>query len=186
MQTVTLAADAVGDPTAFRAEIEAHGGRVVDASADSHQATFDSAVGALKAALAGQKGGMRIGIHLGDTGIAAGLRAAATTGGICISQALYEAVREKVVFQAQFGGKQKLRNTREPVTVWHVADVNAELHLPETAAAAAGPGRRLHRLLPFAVIAAMILAGAVAWWWIHASKEGARVSEVVYSRPCAS
>jgi class 3 adenylate cyclase len=182
-----LAADAVGDPAALRREIEARGGRVVDAHGDSVVAHFEAPADGLKAALAAQRDGMRIGIHLDDATVAMGLRASAIPGGICISQALYDAVKDKAVFQAQFGGKKAFKNMRGPMGIWHVADVNAELHLPDSAAAAAAPSHKLHRFLPFAVIAAMILAGAVAWWWIaHASKEAARVSLAVYSRPCAS
>jgi adenylate cyclase len=194
MPGAVLAADAIGDSVALRQEIDAHGGSVSEASGDSLLAAFESAAAALHAALGMQKqpesstpGRTRIGIHVGDAAVAMGLRATAMPGGICISQALYDVVRDKAVFQAQFGGKKTFKNTREPMGIWHVADVNVELHLPDSTAPAAAPAHMLHRLLPFAVIAAMILGGAVAWWWIaHVSKEAAHVSQAVYSRPCAS
>src|SRR5205814_339839 len=81
-----------------------------------------------------------IGVHLGDviekpdgtvygTGvnIAARLQAKAWPGGLCMSETLYDSVKHQVALNAQFAGRQRLKNIEEPVAIWQV--------LPEGAAA---------------------------------------------------
>ena len=103
----------------FRAQIEAHQGRVIDMAGDSVLAVFDTAAGAVAAALAIQASinpladaapedrrmRFRIGVHLGDViekadgtvygdgvNIAARLQALAEPGGITVSDAVRGAV----------------------------------------------------------------------------------------------
>ena len=138
----------------FRRQIEASGGRVIDMAGDSVLAVFDTAAGAVDAALTVQKSleaasaslteerrmRVRIGVHLGDviekpdgtvygTGvnIAARLQAKAWPGGLCMSETLYDSVKHQVALNAQFAGRQRLKNIEEPVAIWQV--------LPEGAAA---------------------------------------------------
>ena len=107
----------------FRNQIKAHQGRVIDMAGDSILAVFDSAVGAVAAALAVQRvletsqGTVpedrrmlfRVGVHLGDmiekgdgtvygdgVNIAARLQALAGVGGILVSDAVQGAVRGKL------------------------------------------------------------------------------------------
>ena len=107
----------------FRTEVKANGGRVVDTSGDSVLALFDSAAGAVVAALAVQQTledasialpehrrmRFRIGVHLGDViksddgtvygdgvNIGARLQAAAEPGGVLVSEAVRGAVKGRV------------------------------------------------------------------------------------------
>ena len=131
----------------FRQRIEACGGRVIDMAGDSVLAVFDTAAGAVDAALAVQKAleaasasiaedkrmRVRIGVHLGDViektdgsvygngvNIAARLQAKAWPGGLCISQSLYDSVKDQVALNARFAGHQRLKNIDQPVAIWHV------------------------------------------------------------------
>ena len=107
----------------FKRAIESQGGHIVDMAGDSILAAFDTASGAVYAALAAQtdiakrnedvaddrKMLYRIGIHLGDilekqdgsiygdgVNIAARLESLAEAGGICISATVHEQVRNKL------------------------------------------------------------------------------------------
>ena len=157
-----MAADAGGTVAAleearalFHEQIAAQGGRVVDMAGDSVLALFESAAGAVDAALAVQKAleaasrataaerrlRVRIGVHLGDViekadgsiyghgvNVAAHLQTKAAPGGVCMSEALYESVKERLPGAARFAGRQRLKNIEEPVALWQV--------LPEGASAA--------------------------------------------------
>ena len=120
----------------FRIQIEAHQGRVIDMAGDSVLAVFDTASGAVKAALAIQteldglgaeqpedrRMNFRIGIHLGDViekadgtvygdgvNIAARLEGLAEEGGITISDAVRGAVRGNVAARFDDQGEQQTR-----------------------------------------------------------------------------
>jgi len=139
----------------FREQIAAQGGRVVDMAGDSVLALFESAAGAVDAALAVQKAleaasqaiaadrrlRMRIGVHLGDiieksdgtiyghdVNVAARLQAKAVPGGLCMSETLYESVKDKLAGGARFAGRQRLKNIDAPIAIWQI--------VPEGAAAA--------------------------------------------------
>src|SRR5262249_15534718 len=107
----------------FRAQIEGQRGRVIDMAGDSGLAGFETAAGAVSAALAVQRAleaaceelpperqlHFRIGVHMGDVieksdgtvygdgvNIAARLQALAEAGGITVSDAVHGAVRGKL------------------------------------------------------------------------------------------
>ena len=132
---------------AFRQQIEANRGRVVDMVGDSVLAVFDTAGEALNAALTVQKGleaasaalqeerrmRVRIGVHLGDiiekddgtiyghgVNVAARLQAKAAPGGLCLSQTFYDSVRDRLPSGAQFAGRQRFKNIDEPIAIWYV------------------------------------------------------------------
>ena len=140
----------------FRKQIAAQGGRVVDMTGDSVLALFESAAGAVDAALAVQQAleaasqttaaerrlRMRIGVHLGDViekpdgtiyghgvNVAARLQAKALPGGLCMSETLYENVKAKLGGSARFAGRQRFKNIDEPIAIWQI--------VPEGAAAPA-------------------------------------------------
>ncbi len=140
----------------FRKQIAAQGGRVVDMAGDSVLALFESAAGAVDAALAVQKAleaasqamaaerrlRMRIGVHLGDViekpdgtiyghgvNVAARLQAKALPGGLCMSETLYESVKDRLAGAARFAGRQRFKNIDEPIAIWQI--------VPEGAAAPA-------------------------------------------------
>jgi non-specific serine/threonine protein kinase len=158
--TRLIAADADGTVAAleearalFRRETEAHAGRVVDMTGDSVLALFQSAGGAVQAALAVQKAlegrsaqapeerrmRMRIGVHLGDViekpdgtvyghgvNVAARLQAKAAPGGVCMSEALYESVKERLPIPARYAGRQRLKNIDEPIALWQLLPEGAQ------------------------------------------------------------
>jgi predicted ATPase/class 3 adenylate cyclase len=140
----------------FREQIAAQGGRVVDMAGDSVLALFESAAGAVEAALAVQKAleatsqataaerrlRVRIGVHLGEVieksdgtiyghgvNVAARLQAKAVPGGLCMSETLYESVKDRLAGAARFAGRQRFKNIDEPIAIWQI--------VPEGAAAAA-------------------------------------------------
>lgn len=127
----------------FRAQVQAHQGRVVDTAGDSVLAVFESATEAVEAGLAVQKQleaaqremRFRIGVHLGDVvekpdgsvygdgvNVAARLQALAAPGEVAVSDAVRMAVRGRVdaVFVDQ--GEQAVKNFPVPVR-WYRAGI---------------------------------------------------------------
>ncbi|WP_199313517.1 protein kinase [Leptolyngbya sp. FACHB-671] len=74
----------------------------------------------------------RIGIHLGDVffsetdvmgngvNIAARLQTEAKPGGICISQTVYDVVKDRLVMEAVYAGPLKLKNIQQPVPAYQI------------------------------------------------------------------
>lgn len=139
----------------FRAAIESSQGRVVDMAGDSVLAVFDTATGAVIAALAVQAAinpladaapeerrmRFRIGVHLGDVieksdgtiygdgvNIAARLEGLALPGGITVSESIRTAVKGKVDAGFEDQGRQTVKNIPDPVHAYRVrsAGVMAE------------------------------------------------------------
>ena len=131
----------------FRTKIEFNHGRVIDMAGDSVLAVFETAAGAVSAALAVQADLMscaadvaddrrmrfRIGVHLGDViekadgtiygdgvNIAARLEGLAEPGGVTISDAVYGAVRGKVAASFVDQGEQTVKNIAHPVRAFSV------------------------------------------------------------------
>ena len=147
----------------FRSRIELHHGRVVDMAGDSVLAVFDTAGGAISAALAvqqelqAQSAGtpaerrmlFRIGVHLGDliekadgtvygdgVNIAARLEGLAQPGGVTVSETVYHAVRDRIGASFADQGEQPVKNIAKPVRVFAVR--------AGTAVAAATPAAPVH------------------------------------------
>lgn len=131
----------------FKAVVALHEGRIIDTAGDSVLAAFETAAGALSAALAIQQRlrmqaealpdsrrlHFRIGVHVGDViekldgsvygdgvNIAARLQALAQAGGVSISQAVYDSAgnRSKTIFEDT--GEQTMKNIARPVRVFRV------------------------------------------------------------------
>ena len=132
---------------AFKTQIEANQGRVIDMAGDSILAVFGTATGAVSAAIAVQdelksltgsvpeerRMRFRIGVHLGDViekadgtvygdgvNIAARLEGLAEPGGIAISDAVRGAVRGKVTADFVDQGEQQVKNIPHPVRAFAV------------------------------------------------------------------
>ena len=123
-----------------------HGGRIVGTAGDSVLADFPSVVEALRAAVDIQKEfaertaqvpaerrlRFRIGINLGDVivdgedifgdgvNVAARVQALAEPGGIAISGAVYDQVRNKLDLGFRDRGAHRVKNIAEPVRVYRV------------------------------------------------------------------
>jgi adenylate cyclase len=131
----------------FGARIEANQGRIIDVAGDSVLAVFETATGAVSAALAIQKElessadatpqdrrmRFRIGIHLGDViekadgtiygdgvNIAARLQAMGEPGGVTVSSMVQEAVRDHVSATFDDQGEHEVKNIARPVHVYRV------------------------------------------------------------------
>ena len=160
--------------------ITAHGGRIVGTAGDSLLADFSSVVDALNCALEMQRASraindpiplkrrleLRIGVNLGDVivdgndifgdgvNIAARLEALAQPGTVCISQTVYDQVRNKLDLDYRPLGSHRVKNIAEPIRAYEVE------------AGAAVPRRRKSRWpLPVAgaAAAAIMSAGLIAW-----------------------
>ncbi|MCG6953498.1 MAG: adenylate/guanylate cyclase domain-containing protein, partial [Betaproteobacteria bacterium] len=126
----------------FRSTIESNQGRVIDMAGDSVLAAFETAAGAVGAALAVQKAlddalsalpeerrmRFRIGIHLGDVieksdgtvygdgvNIAARLEALAEPGGVAVSNAVEAALRNRIAVRFEDRGEHGVKNMAHPV-----------------------------------------------------------------------
>lgn len=131
----------------FRGRIEANQGRVIDMAGDSVLAVFETATGAVTAALTIQselaaliadaaedrRMRFRIGIHLGDViekvdgtiygdgvNIAARLEGLAEPGGITVSDSVRIAVKGKVTPAFEDQGEQAVKNIPDPVRAYRV------------------------------------------------------------------
>src|SRR5438270_1583985 len=126
--------------------ISADGGRIVGTAGDSLLADFSSVVDALNCAVEMQRTSraindvvppqrrleLRIGVNLGDViidgedifgdgvNIAARIEALAQPGTICISQTVYDHVRNKLALNYRALGARRVKNIAEPVRAYAV------------------------------------------------------------------
>jgi len=173
----------------FRAEIQSHHGHVINMPGDSVLAVFDTAAGAVSAALAVQRTldaasadvppdsrlRFRIGVHLGDVienpdgdihgdgvNIASRLQALAKPGGIVVSEAVRGAVKSRVAAAFDDLGTQSVKNIADPVRAFAVRQNGSPkpaASLPRSAS------RRLPSVGWFAAAALVLLiAGGIVWW----------------------
>lgn len=175
----------------FREQVEAAGGHVIDTAGDSVLAVFDTAIGAVQAAMAVQdelaraaasipedrRMPFRIGIHLGDViekvdrtvygdgvNIAARLQGIAEPGGIAVSQAVHGLVQGRV--QATFAdiGEQVVKNIADPVRAFQVRPALSAPAVRTTARPAQSAGKRLP-LWTGALVGLCAVIGVGAWLW---------------------
>ncbi len=123
-----------------------HRGRVFGSAGDSVVAEFASPVEAVRCAANIQRDlerrnadlredrrmRFRIGINLGDVivagddllgdgvNVAARLEALADAGGICLSQSVFDQIKNKLELDYEYLGEQKVKNIAEPVRVYRV------------------------------------------------------------------
>jgi class 3 adenylate cyclase/TolB-like protein/Tfp pilus assembly protein PilF len=175
-------------------KIAEYRGRVVKTTGDGMLAEFSSVVDAVRCALDIQRGmaernagvppdkriDFRIGINVGDiiidggdifgdgVNVAARLESIAEPGGICISGAAYEQVRDKVPFAFTDRGEQSVKNIAHPVHVYAlgVNDAAGSCQLRtrvETTRAAERPWRRLRSAIAYTAGGLAIVA--IALWF---------------------
>src|SRR5882672_7967598 len=126
--------------------VQRHGGRAVGSRGDSLLAEFPSVVEAVQCAVeiqhelqqrhgpvpSAQRAEFRIGINLGEVvvegeeiygegvNIAVRLEGIAQAGGICISEVVYDQVRNRLALVYEDLGEQALKNIAKPVRMWRV------------------------------------------------------------------
>jgi TolB-like protein/class 3 adenylate cyclase len=130
---------------------------------------------------------LRIGVHLGDiehkgdkvfgdgVNIASRIHGMAKPGGICVSEAVHQAVRNRPAFQFASLGTPPLKNITTPLELFELAP---SLHLAppataEAAAAKAPADAKVSRWLPAAALAGGVLALAgIAWLLLRPAGTG--------------
>ena len=186
-------------------KIAEHRGRVVKNTGDGLLAEFGSVVDAVRCAVDVQRGmaernapvphekriEFRIGINVGDiiidggdifgdgVNVAARLEGIAQPGGICISGAAYEQVRDKVPFAFADRGEQTVKNIAHPVHVYALG-VNDEAvsgHVPARFETTRSPERGTRRLrLAIRYAAGGLAVVAIALWFAAGLVTGPPVS----------
>jgi class 3 adenylate cyclase/TolB-like protein len=166
--------------------IASHRGRIVKTTGDGVLVEFASAVDAVRCSVEIQRGmaernevvppekriEFRIGINVGDiiglgddifgdgVNVAARLEAMSEPGGIYVSHAVRDPVRDKLAFSFEDLGEVTAKNIARPIHVFRVRH-NAESARPRLVA------RRVVRRLVVVAIAGLVVvgAGAGAWFW---------------------
>jgi adenylate cyclase len=176
----------------FRAFTAEHAGTVIDTAGDSILALFETAAGAVEAALSIQRRLVadaasvaedrrmlfRIGIHLGDVfvkedntvygdgvNIASRLQALADPAGIVVSQSIRTAIEGHVDASFVDLGKQSVKNIQQPVGVFSIVDPAGRP--PTLPPRSKSPFRRA--AIGAAILLAAIVAGA-GWWAIRSER----------------
>jgi class 3 adenylate cyclase len=172
---------AVVDPA-----IANHRGRIVKTTGDGLLVEFASAVDAVRCAVDIQRSmaerneavpperriQFRMGINVGDiigdgsdiygdgVNVAARLEAMAEPGGIWVSQAVRDPVRDKLSFSFEDLGNVSAKNIARPV---HVFRVRHDTEAARSTLARPSPTRRL--VIAAVAVLAVLGAGAGAWLW---------------------
>src|SRR6266516_4044135 len=168
-----------------------HHGEVIKSTGDGLLMYFSSAVGAVSCAVeiqtehalrrTNEKDSLehRIGIHLGDVfvhesdvmgdgvNIAARLQYEAEPGGICISQTVYDVVKNTLALKTISLGPRELKNLSQKLTLYQVllgADQSGDQACIEPKQF---EPKRSHRFNFYAIIAlfAVLLGGALLFLW---------------------
>jgi class 3 adenylate cyclase len=134
----------------FEPEVRKHRGRIVKLMGDGILAEFASVVDAVQCAVDIQEGvgergkdvsedrqvGFRVGINVGDVviegedihgdgvNVAARLESLANPGGLCVSNAVHEQVRDRLRLSFDDMGDQRMKNMNRPVRVWRWPSVS--------------------------------------------------------------
>jgi adenylate cyclase len=179
----TLAALKAHRQEAIDPRLAQHGGRIVKTTGDGILIEFPSVVAAVQCAVEIQESmharnaeipparriEFRIGINVGDViiegddvlgdgvNIAARLEQLAEPGGICISRAAHEQVRDKLAFKFEDCGQRTVKNIARPISVYRFTDGSTR--------APQAPQLPLRRRLAIAAIVLSISAMAIATWF---------------------
>jgi len=119
--------------------VEKHGGEVIQYVGDGTFCRFESAIEAVTAAMEIHKVlevepeiNLRIGIHIGDVvvdgdevygdgvNVASRIEPLAEAGGICVSNQVYENIKNQPGIDLRSLGKQELKNVEEPIEVYAI------------------------------------------------------------------
>jgi adenylate cyclase len=186
----------------FRGFIEANGGRVVDMAGDSVLAVFDSAAGAVQAAVEAQaelglrndaldearRMRFRIGVNLGDieeaddgtvygdgVNVAARLEAMADAGGINVSGSVFDSVRSKLGVRFNFLGEHEVKNIADPVRAYSIGDGLTKPKIKSKA-------KPVPVFAAAAALAILVIAGG-AWWLMQPAAEAPSEIDLAVTLP---
>ncbi len=148
-------------------------GRMIGDIGDGTLASFHSALEAVSCAReiqASIQGGdelrVRIGIHVGDilfsnagvvgdgVNVASRIHALAPPGGICVSERVYDDLRNKPEFKVRDLGRQTLKNVSRPIRVYQIV-------VTDLVAQPAEPSGLRRRTALIAGVGALVLAGLI-------------------------
>jgi adenylate cyclase len=178
--------------------IAAHGGRIVKTTGDGLLVEFPSAVEAVACAIAVQQGLasrsagaaedkrliFRIGINVGDiiseagdifgdgVNVAARLESSCEPGGLCISRAVHDQVRDKLPVAFDDLGEQQVKNIARPVRAFGLTR-QAIAAIPEIATQGQARASSRGRLWMIAGLVAITIMGGGMWWTVRAPPTGA-------------
>ena len=196
----------------IRRQIEANQGRVIDMAGDSVLAVFETAAGAVTAALAVQQElrvslgevpedrcmRFRIGVHLGDViekadgtvygdgvNIAARLQGLAKPGGITVSDSIRNAVRGKVGASFVDQGEQQVKNIAHPVRAFRVRTQGTGI--PERAESSIHSTRQVqleskHSIVVAGSVVLLFVAIASAWLWSSRNQTAEKIPPTAVSK----
>jgi len=167
----------------LRATLPRFNGRLIGEIGDGTLSSFHSAVDAvncareLQAALVNDPElRLRIGIHVGDVvftddtmlgdgvNVASRIHELAPPGGSCISERVYEEIRNKPEFQVKDLGEKKLKNVPRPIHVYALTAADAPGQPRSSTGFAAGAGKSIakRRALGAGVTALLLAAVVIA------------------------
>ncbi|MCH7708022.1 MAG: hypothetical protein IH884_06000 [Myxococcales bacterium] len=162
-----------------RAQVSRYRGQWIEEKGDESLSVFPSALQAVNCALTIQAEletdaelRLRIGIHLGDVtvdggrvygdgiNVASRIRPLAEPGGIVVSGAVYDSIKNQPDIDAAPMGEQTLKNVALPVGVWSLSGTaGAPERIPQLPAAL----RRRALLVGAALVAGLVVYSA-GWW----------------------
>ncbi|MBL8706403.1 MAG: hypothetical protein JNM30_16245 [Rhodospirillales bacterium] len=162
--------------------VRVNGGRIVKSTGDGILAEFPSAIAAVASAIDIQAGmaklggpiAYRIGVNLGDVihdggdvfgdgvNVAARLEQLAEPGGVCVSRAVFDQVRDKLALEHDYLGEQQVKNIARPLKVYRIRA--ADGYSPARRRAG-GPRARQAALAVVGLgLAVLAIAGAASFW----------------------
>jgi TolB-like protein/class 3 adenylate cyclase/Flp pilus assembly protein TadD len=170
-------------------KIKEHRGRIVKTTGDGMLVEFASVVDAVRCAVEVQRGmadrnagvpqdkriEFRIGINLGDiivqdkdifgdgVNVAARLEALAEPGGICVSRAACDQVRDKLGFSFEDIGEQSVKNIARPIHAYRVRFEGVEF---AGATSRAEAPQRKHHAVWIAACVVLLVGVAGAGWYV--------------------
>jgi len=174
-------------------KLEEHRGRLVKTTGDGLLIEFSSVVDAVRCAVELQRAMIdcntgipedrrivfRIGVNLGDViidggdiygdgvNIAARLEALAEPGGVCVSRAVRNQIRDKLPYAFEDMGEQNVKNIARPVRAYAMSAAAVALTPLRAAQAQPHPpsqGSGVRRARMLAVMLALIALGSAVWW----------------------
>ncbi len=166
--------------------IERHGGQLIEAPADETLSLFGSALDAVSCALAidaateDEPFKLHVAIHSGDVlvdgnevqgdgvNIAARLLAFSEGGGICISEEVYQAVRNQPDIEVTRIGERELRNVGRPVGILSLQRPRAGRASADDRPQGYARASRARALRAAALATILAVAGAGGWWLLGA------------------
>jgi adenylate cyclase len=167
----------------LRAMLPLFNGRLIGEIGDGTLSSFHSAVDAVNCARELQATlvddpelRLRIGIHVGDVvftdktvlgdgvNIASRIHELAPPGGCCISERVYEEIRNKPEFHVQDLGEKHLKNVARPIRAYALTDAPDQPRSSLASSADAGQSRRRKFVIGVGAVLMVVLIAAISTW----------------------